>query len=216
MYHEMTVVMKNIILVVLLLSSYSSFGQSQTEANNALRNITSLDQVDSLKQAHPDWYITITKTLPVGFSYDSVLYNTFVGEVIQTQYSESAPKFYRKVIEKGEEEACKVNYIYLNGKKHNKKEIEEIRKQIIDQYNSGTSFIELVKEYNEDGNPTGELDWFYKGMMDDDFDEAVRKRNANEIFIVDVTKNYWFYVVLKTEGNKMFECSYSIGIKIGT
>lgn len=208
--------MKNILFIILLLFGISSFAQSESEANETLKAVSSLDQVDSLKQAHPDWYVTITKTLPLGFTYDSLLFNANIGEIILTQWSTNAPKFQRKVISKGTIEVCKVSYIYLDGKKHKLSEIKNIQKQIIAQYNNGTSFLDLVKKYNEEGNPTGELNWFYKGMMDDDFDKSVREKSAGNIFTVDVPKRYWYYVVLKSEENKILECTYSVGIKIGT
>jgi hypothetical protein len=206
--------MKKIIHIILLFFSFTLSAQSERDASVALKTISSLDQVDSLKQAQPDWYINITKTLPVGFSYDSLLFNTNEGEIIQVQHSEKRPKYLHKVIKKGQEEVCKVIYIYLNGREHKLSEIKKLQEQIIKQYKDGAAFQDLVQKYTEDGNPTGELDWFSKGVMVDDFDQQVRGRSAGEIFTVDVEKNNWYYVVLKTEENKTLECTYSVRIKL--
>jgi len=206
-----------IILFLIFLSLCSIFhSQTKEEAIEVLETVNDLSQVDSLKHVHSDWYITSSKTLPVGFGYDSLLFHAKVGEIVETQISNKAPKFQRKVIAKGNEEVCKAMYIYLNGKKHTMTEIQKLREEIINKYNNGTPFLELVKMYNEDGNPTGELNWFYRGMMTEEFDTAVRKQKAGKIFIVDVPINDWFYVVLKSEENKTLECTYSIGIKVGT
>jgi len=64
-----------------------------------------------------------------------------------------------------------------------------------------------------DGNPTGDLDWFGKGMMVEEFDKAVRNRNKDEIFTVDVDNKKWYYVVLKTHDNKMEKAKISVMIK---
>lgn len=197
-----------------MLCSKSLLAQTKAEATEALKNITSLDQLDSLKSAHPSWNIYISKTLAEGLTANSTISNAKVGEIVQTQYSEKAPIVQHKIIKKGTEDACRVKYIYLDGTKHKTKEITKIRKKILKEQEEGTPFQVLVEKYNEDGNPTGELNWFYTGMMIDVFDEAVRNRDAGDIFSGDVVKNNWYYVVWKPEANRMMECTYSISIRI--
>ncbi len=207
--------MKKIVSIIVLLCSTLSFAQSENEVRRVLKSISSLDHADSLTDVYPSWYIRINKTLSLGPAVDSQIADAKVGDIIRSQYSDNGPIFLRKLVVIGTEEVCKVSYIYLDGRKHNLSEISEIRKRIIDQYTQGASFTELVNKYNEDGNPTGELNWFYKGMMVEDFDRAVRLRNAGEIFTVDVPENSWYYVVLKSEDNKFLECRYSVDIRLG-
>lgn len=201
-------------LLFSMLCSKSILAQTEAEATEALKNITSLDQLDSLKSAHPSWMISIHKTLEEGITANPKLTTAEVGSFVQTQYSDKAPKLQHKIIKKGTEDACRVKYIYLDGTKHKTKEITKIRKKILQEQEEGTPFQVLVEKYNEDGNPTGELNWFYTGMMVDVFDEAVRNRDAGDIFTVDVVKNNWYYVVWKPEANRMMECTYSISIRI--
>jgi TonB family protein len=190
------------------------FSQTEMQASEVLKGISSLTQVDSLERVQPNWKIQIKKTLSFGMTHDSALFYTRAGEIVKLKYDESSPEYLYKVIGKGREEVCKVSYIYLNGWEHEPTEIAKIRDTILRQYKAGTPFVELARKYNEDGNETGELEWFYKGMTAESFDSAVRNKSAEGIFVVDIPENNWHYLVLKEEENKYVDCSYSIGIKL--
>ncbi len=92
----------------------------------------------------------------------------------------------------------RVSYIYLNGEKLSKDEIDSLRQEIITKYKNGTSFIELAMQYNMDGNVTGDTGWFTENMMVKEFESAVRKHVKNDIFTVDTPGQNWYHVVLKT------------------
>ncbi len=190
-----------------------SMGQTLNQAKNALKEINSLDQLEQLKSQHPKWSIYYDKTMYSDSSLFPDIIHGNVGEVVLKQYNPDAPTFVCKIISEGEEELCKVNYIYLDASKHNKFQIDSIRTIILNKYKNGEDFGVLVKAFNEDGNITGELDWFSKGMMVEAFDEAVRNRKKDEIFTVDVDDMKWYYVVLKTHNNKLEKAKTAIMIK---
>lgn len=209
--------MKTIILLLLPLSmAFVSMGQNLNEAKKALKKINSMEQLEQLKSQYPKWTISSDKTMHSDSSRFPDIIKAKIGDVVLKQYAPNAPAFVLKVIEEKDEELCKLKYIYLDGSKLSRREIDSMRTAIINRYKSGSDFETLVKEYTMDRNPTGDLDWFYKGMMVDEFDSAVRNRRKDEIFTVDVHKNNWFYVVLKTHDNKIEKARIGIKIKYNT
>jgi hypothetical protein len=103
-----------------------------------------------------------------------------------------------KVVDKEEGPAHKVSYIYLDGSKMALSEINKKREEILGEYSKGTAFIDLVHKYTMDGNPTGDLDWFFPKSMVSEFSEEVGKYKKDDVFTVDVPGKKWYYVVLKT------------------
>lgn len=190
--------------------------QSQTaeEAQEALKGVSSVEQLDNLRKAHPDWKIGLKKTLSEGITFNAQLHDAAIGDMPVIYQSDSTVQYHHKILEKGYEDVCKVKYIYLDGKRRNLSDLNNLRAAIIRAYREGTSFQALVQKYSEDGNVNGELDWFYEGIMDPYFDAAVRDKPAGKIFLVDVPKRHWYYVVLKEEENKELPCTYSITITV--
>ena len=92
----------------------------------------------------------------------------------------------------------RVSYIYINGEKFTKDEIDSIRNEIIEKYNSGSYFIGLASQYNMDGNQTGDTGWFIGKVMVPEFESAVKSHRKNEIFTADSPEKKWYFVVLKT------------------
>lgn len=114
-------------------------------------------------------------------------------------------EFTYKIIAAKNVRVFRVSYIYLDGSKLSLKEIEKSRMKIIEEYNRGSSFAVLAKKYTMDSSPDGDLGWFSEGMMIPDFENAVRNHKQNDIFKVDVADKKWYYIVLKTFGDKELE-----------
>jgi parvulin-like peptidyl-prolyl isomerase len=73
---------------------------------------------------------------------------------------------------------------------------------IIEKYNRGVSFSDLVEVYNMDSNKKdGDLGWFSEGIMVKDFENAVRNQEKGNIFTIDIPDYNWYYVTLKTDNN---------------
>ncbi|XOV66829.1 MAG: peptidylprolyl isomerase [Fluviicola sp.] len=193
--------------------TFSTSAQTEEEIRSALNKVHSLDDLESLKKEHPDWTIFSRTILSLGSTYDSTLFHAKKDTVIRTQAHANSPAIFHKIVEKGTEEACKVQYIFLDGKRRSTDELRALRERIIAAYKEGTPFLDLVRKFSEDGNPTGTLDWFYEGMMDPDFDKAVRDNPSGTIFTVDIPLRYWYYVVLKTEENRELPATYTVSIR---
>jgi hypothetical protein len=205
-----------IILILLIIEiGLNLYGQTLDEATKVIKKIKKIEKIDKLKKKYPDWYISVDKTMISDSSRFPEIIKADIGDIILKQYNPNAPRFVLKVLSIEEEELCKAKYIYISGVAYNKFEIDSIRTLILDRFKNGEDFETLAKEYTMDNNPTGDLNWFYKGMMVDEFDKAVRYRKKDEIFTVDVDSKNWYYVVLKTHDNKREKAIKSVMIKYG-
>jgi hypothetical protein len=123
--------------------------------------------------------------------------NISPGQIIKTD------SFIYKVIDEFDIKVNKVSYIYLNGALIDKNSIDSLREIIISKYNNGTKFEDLVEIYNMDSNKSGELGWFTDGMMVKTFELEIKRKSLNSIFKVDIPENNWYYVVLKTNDERV-------------
>jgi len=189
------------------------YAQSNDEIVKILERVDDIEQVDSLQKIHPQLDIS-SRTFLVS---DSSRFPRFIsakkGQIIQKRDLPVLPLSNYKIFGKHEVEVCKVKYIFLSGDKYDSFQIDSLRQTIIERYKAGQDFTVLVNEYTMDGNPTGETTWFYRGMLVQEFDDAVRKRKKDEIFTVDVAEQNWYYVVLKTHENKYVEAIKAIEIR---
>lgn len=206
---------KSYVLVLFVVLTINLQGQTIREAEKVLKKVKGLEQVNKLKEKYPDWKISIDKTMLSDSLKFPHITRSDVGDIVLKQYHENAPKYIMKILKVEDEELCKVKYIYINGNSYSKSAIDSLRTLIIDRYRKREDFEHLVKEYTMDKNSTGDLDWFYKGMMVDEFDNAVRNRTKGEIFTVDVADKKWYYVVLKTHDNRKEKAIKSVKIMYG-
>jgi len=202
------------ILLLLLLFTSSTFAQNEQEVRDMLENINSLNQIDSLKIAHPTWDIGINRTVSIGFFSDSIIINTKIGGICKASDINNSGTYLYKIMEQKKEEHCKVQYIFFLGADRNMVELDSIRSIVLEKYANGIDFKTLHDQYNEDGSSTGLLDWFCRGILAKDFDTAVFPKKKNEIFKVDVTEVPWHYIVLKLEKNKLMNVTYSLRVQI--
>jgi len=110
-----------------------------------------------------------------------------------------------KIFENNPSIEYRVKYIYLNGSKLSKIEIDSIRSEIVKKYESGTSFSDLNLMYTMDGNSKveGDTGWFGPNKMVSEFEEEAKNHEKDEVYFVDVPKNSWFYVVKKTHDDRV-------------
>ena len=187
--------------------------QSLKKVTKALKKIKNIEQLNEIKSKYPDWKISVDKTLLSDSTKFHDIVSAKIGTLVTKQYNPKAPKYALKILSIEDEELCKVKYIYLDGTKYSKAEIDSIRSIIIKRYQEGEDFETLVVEYTMDGNLTGYLGWFYQGMMVDEFDKAVRNKLKDDVFTVDVETKNWYYVVLKNHDNKIEKAVKGIKIK---
>ena len=193
--------MKIIHLLFLLFFSNIIFGQNIDKK---------LEKISNLKQANA--FLKSNKSV-VGFVYqlnslmDSLTLLDFpnikAGQII------SNDSFIYKIIDEFDIMVNKVSYVFLNGAVIDKNSIDSLREVIISKYTNGTVFEDLAEVYNMDSNESGILGWFTDGMMVKTFESAIKSKSLNSIFTVDIPENNWYYVVLKTN-NERISKSYNV------
>tara|TARA_R110000850_G_scaffold108909_3_gene221442 strand:- start:79 stop:705 length:627 start_codon:yes stop_codon:yes gene_type:complete len=202
--------------IVALLFSFiiiGASGQTLKQATKVLKKVNSLEEFETLKGKYPDWNITVDKTILSDSSDFPEIVKAKKGDILRKQWHSNTPTFAMKVMKMDSTELCKVKYIVFSGREYSRAKIDSIRKVILSKYEAGESFESLAAQYHTDGNKTGDLQWFPKGRMVEEFDSAVWNRAKGEIFTVDVERNMWYYVVLKTHDNKMEKTVVSIRIQ---
>lgn len=201
------------ILLLVLFIPLISKGQTLEEVKKVLMKVNSLNQIDSLKNQYPNWTIYEDHTMQSDSSKFPDIINSKIGDVITKQYYPDEASFLIKVLSEREEEFCKLKYIYLDGNTLPKSLVDSLRADILTSYNNGEDFESLVEIYTMDGNSTGDLGWFSRGIMVEEFSNAVFNRKKGEIFEVDVTRYNWYYIVLKTHDNKLEKSKSLLVIK---
>ncbi|WP_130733894.1 hypothetical protein [Flavobacterium sp. J27] len=95
--------------------------------------------------------------------------------------------------------AIKLNYVFFNGKEISVKEINKRRAEVLYMYKKGVSSDELVHQFTMDRNikPGGNFGWIDEDLVDSVFISEVKKHKKGDVFIIDVPKNEWYYVVFK-------------------
>ena len=74
-------------------------------------------------------------------------------------------------------------------------------KDIIKQLDEGADFAELAKEYSDDGSASegGDLGYFGKGTMVDEFEDAVVELEVGEYTKEPVKSTYGYHIILKVD-----------------
>lgn len=190
-------------LFIVLCFKGQIYGQTLKEAKQALKKLKQIEDADSLKQLHPSWQMFVNWELLMDSSSNPDLTNKKPGDIIVRDHGDFEPKFIIKVFGFENQELCKVRYIYLDGHVYSPTQIDSLRNLIIHKYKTGESFDSLVSHFSMDGNPTGDLPWFGKGTMVQEFYDGVLSYKPGDLFTVDVPPKLWYYVVLKTDENRV-------------
>ena len=184
--------MNRLILTAALVSScFLSHAQSK---KIDLQKINTLSEAEAFVKANPN---TEAKLFSMISSKDN-------GELIMPLYQKKPRFTFRidnytyRILQVDSALSFRVSYIYLDGKKLSKKEIDSVRNIIMTRYKRGFSFAELASVYSMDGNGSGDTGWFTENQMAKTFETAVRSHKKGEIFTIDTPEENWYHVVLKT------------------
>jgi len=176
-------------IIVFFLTTQLLFGQDIIKKVNRISTVSEANQfikenVNSklITVLSDDDALEINRRLLTKSIGDTILQDDYIYKIIEIENNLSS----------------RVNYIYLDGKKYSMQKIDRLRNLIIERYKRGTVFLDLVKEYNMDGNPDGNLGWYKAGMVVSEFENEVRKHKKNDIFTIDVPSRKWYYVTIKT------------------
>lgn len=191
--------MKNSLLAILLFLAAPAM--AQLTVTEQFQKITTLEQAQQFIEANATLKPTLLK---LSWGKDSSLIEKRLlrqnkGDVFSVGYVTY------KVLEAKEKVEYRANYIFLDGSSLSTTEIDSLKKLIVQKASAGESFEKLSDQYTMDGNTThGDTGWFFGiEMMPKEFQEAVSKHKAGEIFFVDVSDKQWHYIVKKTYDDKL-------------
>lgn len=114
-----------------------------------------------------------------------------------------------KVIEKSSVLNYRVSYIFFDGLKMPVSEINALREEIMVMYKDGTPFSELARRYSMDDNAKrgGDLGWFETELTHPTFESEITNSSYSigDVFTIDIVKNQWYYIILKTHEPKLIQ-----------
>ncbi|MBC7865836.1 MAG: peptidylprolyl isomerase [Bacteroidia bacterium] len=194
--------MKTLLLITCALLNLATFGQDYTKK---LKKVKTVDEANTFIKENPTLNAEL---LELNSNADSseLSKKIYGGKLLSTISIEGNTY---KILEIKSSVIFRASYIYLDASKLSIQQIDSLRKVIISKYRNGTSFPELAKEYNMDGNPTCDLGWAAEGLMVKEFSAAVKEHKKGDIFTVDVPSKVWYHVVLKTFDDREVK-TYSI------
>jgi parvulin-like peptidyl-prolyl isomerase len=201
--------MKRLLLLFLLLSQVS-FGQS---TDRQLKNITIEEEAIAFIKANPALQ---GEVLTLYFASDTAsIYQPLFRK--RKGYTLTADGFTYKILSDTTAYYSRVSYIYLDGSQLSTVQIDSLRKVILKKLEEGVPFSELAVQYSMDGNSNGgDTGWFTEGTMVAEFEKALKKRKAPEVFTIDMPRSKWYYVVEKTHDSGVSKRLMVLKIKAGS
>jgi parvulin-like peptidyl-prolyl isomerase len=191
--------MRNIFIAVITLFSVPTFGQ--LTVTEQFQKINTIEQAQKYITDNPQLKPALLN-LSAGKDtqlIDKRLLRQKKGDIFSVGYVTY------KVIEVEDTVDFRASYIFLDGGSLAPREIDSLKKEIVQKANQGVSFAELSDQYTMDGNTTrGDTDWFFgEFMFPKEFQDAVEKHKVGEIFFVDVPEKQWHYIVKKTHPDRL-------------
>ncbi len=199
--------LKNILLLLFCASTSICFSQNDFEKE--------LDSIQTTEDAKT--YIENNKAIKGQvITFNKEKHHTRIADELfrlgtgsKKVYKTDLEKTYYKVVDKNEIPYQKLSYIFLDGKQKSMEEINSLRQSIISKYNSGFRFEDLAKHYSMDDNAKrgGDLGWVTQGDLHPDFEAQVldNSHQVDDVFMVDIPEQQWYYVIVKTEDTKFIE-----------
>ncbi len=114
-------------------------------------------------------------------------------------------KTYYKIIEKIKTKHYRVSSIFLDGNKMSLDKINLIREDIINKYENGLPFENLVKKHSMGNNvdKSGDMGWLSKKEILPEFDKITSEQySVGDIFNIDMPLENKYYVIVKTHEPK--------------
>jgi len=187
------------LLFFLTCSSLSA--QSHNQVNKLMKQISHVNQLDSLRSQHPKWHLFSEVLTDADSLKYPFLLNPVLGEIRKMSLEGLATgQFLTKIIEVKKEELCRGEYIFLDGEKFSKTQMDSIAREILYLFNSGVDFSELIESYSMD-KKSSELGWFNKEMVLKGFFELVFNQYVGSVFPIQSSEVNGMFVVHKTDEN---------------
>jgi len=196
---------KKYFFIALLFCFYVSF--SQTDMKQLKADLELVTDIKSAKQ-----FIKNTPNVKAKIytyneekhnnSLSKKLFSKTVGTSFETE-EQSANTLY-KIISITPTLHYRASYIYLDGRKLTKSQVDSLRTVIMSKLNSGQQFNQVAGKYSMDRNAIrgGDLGWFTANKTSKDFVNSLKDNKPNTIFNLDLPKAKKHYIINKTEQQK--------------
>lgn len=192
--------MKSAFLLLLLTVSFSTYSQKGTKKE--LATIETVEQaqnyIDSKKSKKNKIIVFNEEKHKTRLA--KTLLHTAKGatEIVRSEFT----KTHYKVIEKLNEPHYRVSYIFFDERKLDIEKIYELRKTILNKYETGIRFEDLAKRYSMADNALigGDSGWLKTGEMPKEVEDETTNlsHQINDIYTVSVPSNNGYYIIIKT------------------
>ncbi len=128
------------------------------------------------------------------------LFKAKPGEVIEQSSSDKSTTYLYKTLTLNESEADRVQYIFFDNRKVQKKRIDSLRNVVTKRLKGGAAFSDLARQYSMDrsGKHGGDTGWYDREMFAAGFVKTVQAHKKGDVFPVDLPAEKWYYVVRKS------------------
>ena len=204
---------KYFLTAILCVFTFALKAQTDSEITEILKSANDIDEIKNKLDKYPDYS---AKLLSLNSDNDKSKFNkTALNKKAGELFTSKDKKIFYKVISSDSSISVRVSYIYFDGNKMDKTEIDKRRAEIKKRIEKGEPFADLAAEYSMDDNSAkgGDLDWVSAEMLDKTFTEEVTKHNKGEIFEINVINNNWYYLVLKTENDRITKTTMMIVVE---
>lgn len=186
-------------LLFLFLSACSS---SDKSLEQILEGVNSEEDAQKLMKKYPDWHIEIMNAKTDGREPNDNLKRLISGEIVIT--GDSAESYSHKMLELDSVRIYHMRYIFFDGKKLNRANIETRRQAIRQRLENGTKFATLANQFTMDGNEDGgDLGWLERKEMPPGMADSLEVHEPGELFDLDLPDQDWHYLVLKRDDERM-------------
>lgn len=194
---------------IITLFGFSFFTKAQTKAD-LIAQLKKIDTKEAAwKYVDENPMLSLTREFYNSMKDTSSIANELFqlpqGEVLEKKDEKTGVTSLYKVVQTQTVDAIRCRYVYLDGSKHSKKDIDKLRKKLLNDLTSGKEqFCDLAKYYSMDGtnDVCGDLGWMYSDQIVEPFVTAVMKAKNHSYFTIDVPEQKWYYVAEKLEENK--------------
>ncbi len=187
------------IVFLLFISMNTVFVFSQGgKKMEALKKIASVNQAESYIQRNGPTSARIGNFSRI---IDSVEYKE-----IEANYKIGDIFYYKKatikIIGNAIEPLARCQYIFFDGNKLSKSEIDSLRNDIMSKFSAGVPFKNLSNQFSMEGKLNGgDSGWVHKIKFGNLFCNELTYRKIGDIYLFNNTEKKAFYVVLKTHSD---------------
>jgi len=198
--------------VLFLMTMFFIPVQSQ-EIDALLNSIHTVKDAETFIELYPEWEAELINVIDVPY-----INNVEVGDIYNVSFesSDGTSQSYRaKVLDEKEATLFRVSYIALEATESlSLVEINSLRDSLIQKYQEGVSFIDLMDLSSGIAYKTEDTDWSFWEDYIPEFESEIPKYKLDDLFKLDIPRLNLYMVVLKTHEEHLRRISENIIIPV--